>query len=331
MDIKKVLKELSMADGLGGIKNALIVAENELKKFAKVRFSGNSLIGVMDSHKSTTVMLDAHIDQIGMMVTSIKDGFLKVSAAGGIDARMLPAMRVNIYGKKTIKGVFCSVPPHLAKKDDSAPSLDNLYIDTGFDSLEGIVSVGDRVAFDMSFTELSGDLVTGKSLDNRAGVASLILAAERLSKKELPCNVIILFSDMEEIGGDGAKTETFSLSPQRAIVVDVSFGNAPEIPPEKTGVLGNGGMIGISPALSKEITDNLQKAAEKANIPYQLEVMGGKSSTNADHIAVTKSGVPTGLVSIPLRNMHTPVEVVSIKDIESVADILCEYILNCTE
>ncbi len=326
--LKQMLKELCEAHGLNGVFGALDVAERYLSKYATVRREGNNLIGEIKGKSGYTVMLDAHIDEIGMVVTSVNNGFLKVANVGGIDRRMLAGMKVTIHGKEKVRGVFCSTPPHL-DKNDKVKDIEDMYIDTGLgDKASDLVSVGDRVTFEQSFESLLGTRVTAKSLDNRAGCASLIRCAEILQGKELPCNVQILLSDAEEIGGSGAKTKTFKNFPDEAVVVDVSFGNAPDIEPEKTGTLGDGAMLGISPLLSKSVTEALKEAAESGGFKYQYEVMGGKTGTNADHVALTRSGVPTGLLSIPLRNMHTPVEVVDIADIESVAKILAQYILS---
>lgn len=326
--IKQILKELCEADCIGGIGDALEVAKKHISSFAKIKSSGNSLVAEIKGKKDYTVMLDAHIDEIGMLVTNIDDnGFVSVAAAGGIDSRMLMAMKVNIHAKSIVKGVFCSVPPHLRQNEIGVLKLDELYIDTGLGkAAKHIISVGDRVTFEQSFAELGENYVTAKALDNRSGVAALIRCAQLLQNKELNCNVILLFSDMEEIGGSGVKTESFTLNSQCAVSVDVSFGNQQGVSNDECGILGKGAMIGISPILSKDITEQLKKAANLIGTNYQTEVMGGKTATNADHITVTKSGIPCGLLSIPLRNMHTPAEVVCIDDIESTALILAEFI-----
>lgn len=325
-DLKEILKELCEADGLGGVNDALNVAEKHLSEYMSVRREGNNLIGEIKGKTDYTVMLDAHIDEIGMVVTSLKNGFLSVSNVGGIDRRMLAGMRVNVHGKVLVRGVFCSVPPHL-DKNDKVLKIEDMYIDTGLgEKAEDVISVGDRVTFEQSFADLMGSRVTAKALDDRAGCAALIHCAQCLFKKELPVNVVFLLSDAEEIGGMGAKTSGFAVFPDEAVAVDVSFGNAPDIAAEKTGTLGDGAMIGISPLLSKDVTDDLKKAAVSIGAKYQYEVMGGKTGTNADHLALTRSGVKTGLLSIPLRNMHTPVEVVDVADVEAVGKILAEYI-----
>ena len=318
--VKNILKNLCEADFIGGVGSAIDVAEKHLSKYCTVRRLGNNLIGEIKGKNDYTVLLDAHIDQIGMVVTSISGGFLKVAAAGGVDRRMLAGMRVTVYGRETVNGVFCSTPPHLSKSDDVL-KIEDMYIDTGLgDRASEVISAGDRVVFSVDFTELVGDKVTGKSLDDRAGCAALIKCAEMLSGKDLPCNVVFLLSDMEELGGMGAKTMSFGVSPDVAVAVDVSFGNAP--------VLGDGAMIGISPILSNVVTKSLKEIANTKGIKHQLEVMGGKTSTNADKIVDTKCGIPTGLLSIPLRNMHTPVEVIDVNDIMSVAEILANFVLT---
>lgn len=325
-DIKTILKELCEADGVGGIGDALKVAEKHLSLYADTHVSGGNLVGMIKGKGEKTVLLDAHIDQVGFTVTEIKDGFVKVAAVGGIDSRMLPGMRVTVHGKRPIKGVFCGTPPHLGSGDKPMKTED-IYIDI-LSCDDGEVSLGDRVTFCNDFAELQGSKVAARSLDDRAGIAALLRCAELLKDKELPLNVAILFSDMEEIGGSGALTESFSLYPDEAVAVDVSFGNAPDIPSNESGILGKGAMIGISPILSKAVTDELKAAAVKAAVPFQFEVMGGRTATNADKITTVKGGVPTGLVSIPLRNMHTPTEVVDVKDIEATAELLAEYILS---
>lgn len=328
MELKSLIKELSDADGVGGLDGAIKVAERYLGRFAEVSRRGNSLVGII-GEGDKTVLLDAHIDEIGMMVTYVKDGFARVAAAGGIDPRILPATRVKIHGRKTVSGVFCSVPPHLKKGESEVSPIGEQYIDTLLQKkAEELIPLGSRVTFAQRAEDLSDGLLTGKSLDNRAGVAALIRCAELISDKPLNCRVAVLFSDMEELGCRGARVDSFELEPDIAVAVDVSFGNAPDIEAYKTGKLGAGPMIGVSPILSSEVTEALKRSAEENGIPYQTEVMGGATSTNADVISVSRGGVKTGLVSIPLRNMHTPVEIIDTADVEKTAELLAKYILS---
>lgn len=331
MSLKILLKELSNQAGVSGLDGALNTAKNYLSKFAdEVYIRNGSVIGRINGKTDYTIMLDAHIDEIGMIVTSVEsDGFIKVSRVGAVDVRTLPAQPVNIWGKETVTGVFCSTPPHLSKKDKEVPDITEMYIDTGLPSeqLKSIVSPGDRITFMQDSKEML-DKLTGKSFDNRASVAALLETARKLKENPPECNVIILLSDQEELGCRGATTAAFELSPDEAIAVDVSFGDFPEVPSHKSGKLGHGPMIGMSPVLSKAVTEKIKQIAKSNDIPHQLEVMGGETSTNADVINLAKSGIPCGLISVPLRNMHTTVEVICEDDVKTTAQLLYAYIIS---
>ena len=331
MELKELLTQLCNCGGFGGLKSAVNKAADAIGEYAdEVKSDGKSVTAVIKGSSDRTLMFDAHIDEIGMVVTSVsEDGFLKVAPAGGIDARILAAQPVCIYGadEKCYNGVFCSTPPHLKKDGTTQPTIDKMYIDTGLGKkAQDLIPLGSRVTFAPSARMLTGKMMAAKSLDDRAGVAALVEAARLIRLKGTPeYTVIFLFSDAEELSMRGAKTSTFAIDPQKAIAVDVSFGNTPNIDPDKTAKLGTGAMIGISPALSYPMSDKLKTLAGSAEIPYTVEIMGGRTGTNADAISVSRAGVETGLVSIPIRNMHTPQEIVDLGDIESTARLLCEY------
>lgn len=331
MDIKKLITELSDSVCIGNIKTASEIAKKELSKYAEVSDFGTlGVIGKINKGAKRTLMLDAHIDEVGFVVTSVMDdGFLKVSNVGGIDSRILPAAPVIVHGKKDVPAVFVSTPPHLSKGEDKVKDVEDIFLDTGLgDKVSDFVSVGDFVTFASKTEKLWGTRLSGKSLDDRSAACCLIEVASRVYNKELPFNLIICLSEYEELGMRGAKTAAFEFDCDEAIAIDVSFGDAPDVSSAKCGKLGKGGMIGVSPVLDKKITNALLKHAEKNQISYQLEVSGGTTGTDADSISIAKSGVPCGLISIPLRNMHTPCEVVDLKDILSVCDILETYILS---
>ncbi len=331
MDIKKLLFSLSEAATLGNIRAAADLAKGELSKYAEVdNFGAVGVIARINKGADRTLVLDAHIDEVGFVVTSVlEDGFLKVSNVGGIDPRILPATKVTVHAKKELTALFTSVPPHLVKEEASVVCLEDILLDTGLgENAREQISVGDFVSYNSFPLSLSADRLCGKALDDRAGVACLIELASRIYDKDIPYNIIILLSEQEELGTRGAVTGAFATECDEAIAIDVSFGSAPNIPPEKCGVLGKGAMIGISPILNKKMTDRLTDLAKEKNIPYQSEVMGGKTGTDADVISISKCGVPCALLSIPLRNMHTPFEVVDLLDIYSVCDLLEAYILT---
>ncbi len=332
MDVKDTLMKLSSACGTGGLDEAAKAAVGMLSEYGEVtKDTAGNIVAQISAGSGRHILLDAHIDEIGFMVTSVdENGFVSVTNSGGIDVRLLAASEVVIHGRENVRGVFCSTPPHLASESDAGKKkLSDMHIDTGLgEKAQQLISVGDRVTFFAEPASLLGGRITGKSFDNRAGVASLIMAAELLSKEKPQCRVSILLSVEEELGCRGAKSAAFRLRPDEAVSVDVSFAKSPGTPQNKTGFFMKGPMIGISPVLSSAITQNLISAAKEKSIPYQLEAMGGSTSTNADVISTTAEGIPTGLVSIPLRYMHTPVEVIDISDVENTARLLCGYIMK---
>ncbi len=333
MELKSTIKALSETAGTSGNEEAAAeLALGMLREYCPgAEIKNGNVIGRFGefSPGKPSLVLDAHIDQIGMIVTYITDeGFIHMGNIGGIDRRLLPAQLVVIHGKKDISGVNCSVPPHLASGGSEVLSFDNAAVDTGMskEELEEIVSLGDHITFDVKCRDLMGSRITGGALDDRCGVAALLYTLDLLRGHETAYNVTVIFSTQEELGERGAKIGAFEIDPDIAIAVDVSFAYANGENEENCGYLGKGPMIGISPSLSREISCGLLAAAETAGIPSQREVMSGMTSTNADRYSVNRCGVKTCTVSIPLRNMHTPVEVIDLKDVELTAKLLAEYI-----
>lgn len=331
MDTKNVLKLLTEVYGVSGDESeAANIALGLLKVYDKdARIIKGNVIGKIGGSAAPKILLDAHIDQIGLIVTHITDdGFIKVSNCGGIDRRLLHAQRVKIHGKKTIDGVIVSTPPHLSSGEEAVMKMDEVYIDAGYDkkSLEEIVSQGDRITFFSSFESLAGGRVSCTSLDDRSGVASILYALEQLKDETLPFEVDVMFSTQEEIGERGAKIGAFTLDPDVALAVDVSFAYATGEKEDKCGKMGEGVMIGISPSLDRDLSDRLIETAKKKNIPYQVEVMSGRTETNADMFSVNRDGAAAATLSIPLKYMHTPTEVVQISDVENVGQLIAEYV-----
>ncbi len=332
MDIKNILFDLSKSCSLGNVTEARDIAFGILKDLTETNEKTDTLtvIGTVKGESDYTLMLAAHIDEIGFTVTDIDDkGFLTVAKCGGIDLRTLPAKRVTVHGKEKVTGVFCSTPPHLAEGEATYDDMNKIKIDTLLgEKAKEVISVGDFVTFSSEPCDLKNGLVCGKSLDDRAGVVTLLKLAEELKGEKLPISVKIVLTDMEELGTRGAITSAFKVNPHEAIAIDVSFGNAPDVSPTECGKLGEGAMIGFAPVLDRFISKKLSNIAKEKNIPYQTEVMGSRTGTDADALSITREGVRTGVVSIPLRNMHTDNEIVDIKDIESVCQLLKEYILE---
>lgn len=331
MNTKDTLLTLSSLCAIGTVTDASDKAFEVLSEYTECARIGNlSVIGKLKGESNYTLMLDAHIDEVGFVVTDIDDnGFLTVAKCGGIDLRTLPARVVTVHGKEKITAVFCSTPPHLSDKEREYKDISKIKLDTMLGiRAKDVISIGDYVTYNQYSAELLGGKITGKSLDDRAGVVCLLELAKRLKDKTLPFNVVFVLSDGEELGLRGAKTTSFKIEADEAIAIDVSFGDGPDISPDDCGKLGDGAMIGVSPCLDGEISKKLINIANENGFKYQTEVMGGNTSTNADVISVTKSGIKTGLVSIPLRNMHTDIEVIDMADILNVCDLLEAYILG---
>lgn len=333
MDLLKIIERLTAGEGVSGNERTLSSAAEILSEYAEVRTDNTgSVIGTVGEGK-THIMLDAHLDRIGLIVTAIdKSGFLRVDKCGGCDTRVLPAAEVTVWGKKPIYGIVTSTPPHLAKAEDASksPTFDNIYIDTGLpaEEVEEIVSLGDRITIDAPVRSLAGSRITGAALDDRIGVAALIRVLDILKDKKPGVKVSVLLSAQEETTAAGGKTGAFGISPDEAIAVDVSFASAPSVSATESGKMGHGGMICVSPSLSAEISQELIKASCKNGIKFQTEICPSMTGTNADVISVSKCGVKTGLVSIPIRNMHTQAELADLDDIESTAQIIAAYIID---
>jgi len=289
-----------------------------------------NIVGYSDGG-GTHILLDAHLDRIGMIVTSVDDcGFVKAAPCGGVDRRVLPAAEVIILGKEKIFGVVTSTPPHLSKGGKEVPDFDAFSVDTGFcgDKAKELISAGDRILLISNQRELLGGRISSAALDNRAGVAAILRCLEMLEYKKYDCKLTVLFSVQEETTGGGAKTGSYSSDADESITVDVSFAAAPGVPVEKSAPLGSGVMIGFAPTLNREMSTELARLAADNSIPCSRDVMGGVTGTNAESIAFSKGGKRAALLSIPLRNMHTPVEVCDLADIENTARLMCAYILN---
>jgi len=318
MAIKNLLTTLSNGAFIGNIdtiKNAV----DEFLNIKTEKDQNNNLYAFKDNGKEKTLLLEAHIDEIGFIITDIVDGFLRVEAVGGIDPRMLFGQKVKFFGKKEVKGIFCSTPPHLKSKDEQKFDIKEMAVDTGLKDAKEFLSLGNFGVFDVTADILLNNQITGKALDNRAGCVAVLNTFKNANANY---NLALLLSSGEELGHRGAIPGAFKVAPDYAIAVDVSFGECPSVASYKTAKLGSGAMVGISPILNEKVTNRLLTLS---NNNGTTEIMGGTSGTNADVISISKCGVKTGLVSIPLKNMHTPVEIVELNDVLAVSDLLIKF------
>lgn len=331
----ELLKDLCTACGVNGETQVSRVIADRLAAYVPQVHTDRmgNVWGVLPAtnEDAPTLLLEAHLDEIGFIVTGVSDdGFLRVSACGGVDERTLSAAEVVVLCDPPLNGVFCSTPPHLSGADSKPLTIEQRGVDVGLsgDEAKQRVPIGTRVMFAPHFDRLLGDRVCAKALDDRAGVVAVLRALEILKDAERPCHVAALFCVQEEVGTRGAAPATFAIHPQEAIVTDVSFAYTPDADRTQCGVLGGGAMLGVSPILDEGLTDALRRLAEEQAIPFQYEAMGGSTGTDADKISIVRDGVPTALVSIPLRYMHTPTEVAALGDIEAVARLMAALALS---
>lgn len=327
--IAAAARKLCEAPGPSGRECAAYAAAKELlSPMGEVKRTplGSLLCCVNEGKEGAPhLLLEAHLDQIGFIVTRVEEGFLRFSKIGGIDARWLPATPVVIHAAGDYPGIITSVPPHLAGDgSDHSIKIENLLIDTGFtaETAAKLFAPGDIVTFAAKPVELQNKRLAGPALDDRIGCAAVIAAAEEIAAEKPDCKVTVLLSSMEEVGGQGAETGGFTSQPDYAIAVDVSFGDGFGCAPEKTSPLGGGTMLGYAPILDREFTMKLKKLAEENNIPLQHEPMGGRTGTDADELATAGRGIKMALLSIPLRSMHTVAETIDPEDAANTARLM---------
>lgn len=335
MDMINTLRSLCTAVGVSGdeVKAAEVVREllSQYTDCITIDALG-SVIGRIGT-TGPKIMLEAHLDQIGMIVTAVdeKSGFVRFDRCGGTDRRVLAAQRVIIHGTRDVPAVIVSTPPHLLDKADENKALpfDKLTADTGLTPEEAMQCIhpGDRITVCPVFEVLCNDRICASFSDDRGGVLAVLRTLEILQDKNHGCQIIVVFASQEETGGSGAKTAAFGAEADEAIAVDVSFASAPDT----AGIyckLGKGTMICFAPGLCKEMSNTLLALAKENNIACQTEVAGRSTGTDADDIAVSRCGVRTALLSLPQRNMHTAVEMVDMKDIEATAQLMAAYVLK---
>ncbi len=332
MDIKKTLRILTEQTGVSGDEfSASQKALELLREYApnaEADAFGNVTATISSGiDGARTLMLDAHIDQIGMIVSYIDNGgFIKVGACGGLDMRMMLAQSVTVHGREKVQGVICTLPPHVSADHSKVPEVGELAVDIGMtkEQAENIISLGDRITVNSACRELNG-LISAPSVDDRGGVCVILRALELLKSRKLKYDLAVCFSAQEETGERGVKQAAFRLAPDEALIVDVSFGRTPDSDAHETAELGSGAMIGVSAVLDRGMTDSLKALAEKNSIPYTVEVMPSSTGTNADAVSVSRGGVKCCTISIPIRYMHTPIETVDVCDIEEAAQLIAAY------
>lgn len=279
------------------------------------------------------ILIDAHFDEIGMMVTEILDGgFLRVINIGGIDTRILQAGEVIIYGEKPIYGIIGSTPPHLQKPGDAKKlkPINELLIDTGYDKdeLEKLVRLGTPVGFVPAYTELLGGKLAGKGFDNKACGAAAVDALSRLDRAEMAGDVYLLLASQEEVGLRGGETGAAGIDPDYALVVDVTHGSAPDTKKDEAFPLGEGITISLSAATDLRLTRRTVELAREKGIKFTRVVEAANTGTDANVTQLVCCGIPTVVASLPLRSMHTYQEVLSPDDAEELGKLISAFVCD---
>ena len=348
-EILPFLKDLISAPGLSGYEDpaARIIADKWRPLVHEIsRGNLGSLQGLRrgtGQEPRPSVMIATHMDSIGMMVTSLVDGFLHVTRVGGVDPRVLPGAPVTVHATgsgvgasreaKPIPGIIVQPPAFLLPHggDTGGPvALENLLVDTGLlpRTVARLVRVGDLVSFAQPPLELSGDTLSGHSLDNRTSVAALTVCLEELQNRPHAWDVWAVATSQEEIGGVGATSSSFGLRPTLALVVDVTFAKGPGASDWNTFPIGKGPTIAMGANMHPALHKAMKELADKREIPYSLEYVPAQSGTDGMLTQVAAEGIPTLVVGIPLRYMHTPVEIIAIKDIQRAGRLLAEFIAS---
>lgn len=278
------------------------------------------------------LMLDAHMDEIGLIVTHIDEqGFVHFGALGGVDVRTLPDSEVSVLCDPPLPGVICCLPPHVQTSDEmkSFPKLTDLAVDCGFsaETARCCIQPGTPIVFRHHPSVLLNQRFVSKALDNRISVAILACIMNQLKDAALDYDIVMAATSMEEVGGRGARTAAFGLKPDAAIVLDVTFAEAKGIPSERTVPMEEL-TVCVGPECDRRLTAQIRQTAETLNIPMRSEVCPRSTGTNGSDIQISRAGVPVAVLSVPVRNMHTPVEMVSLKTVDHAVCLMNELLIN---
>ncbi|AEB77166.1 M20/M25/M40 family metallo-hydrolase [Clostridium botulinum] len=330
MENKELLKALSLAHAPSSREDKLYtLIKEKFSVFGEVTIdSMNNIIIHKEGNSRGKVMVMAHADEIFLLVTEIlNNGVLKFKGVG-VDPKSLVAQEVVIHGTKDILGIV-----NIGKGINKAVNSNDLIIDTGYnkESLEKIIKIGDFITIKGKFVELLNSNVACKTIDNRGSIVAMYQCAKELQNIQHDLDVYFVCSCQEEVGHRGAKMATYNLNPDIGIAIDTTFDSGELGAKDRENIIGNGPVICHGPNLHHKLNKKITSIGDKYGIPYGIEVEPGNTGTDAWDIQVSRKGVPSMLVSIPIKHMHTPVELVNMNDIKNTGKIIARFIENLKE
>ena len=342
--LAELVTKFSHAHGASGFEdNVRALVVREMKKYADdVQITPlGSVIGIQRARskrgtENPRLLVEAHMDEIGLLVTGIEEGFIRFNEIGHFDPRVLPSQNVLVHGRKTLAGVIGARPPHVltaAERQKSIPMRD-LFIDVGMDDarVRELVSVGDFITLDRNVVSLQNNFVAGKAMDDRSSLVAVLEFLRQLQNAKHAWDVYAVANVNEEDSSVyvGALTSTFAIRPHLALCLDVTHAQQPGLHEEYAPKTGQGPCIARGANVHPFVFEKLRAAATQAKLAHQITVYGDNTETNAWLMQLVGEGVPTGLVEIPLRYMHTSVETIHLDDVANAAELLRAFATSLT-
>lgn len=341
MAVKDFLQKLSESVGVAGYEHTVrdLIIE-EFRPYVdeiSVTPMGSVIALKRGAHdpKSKTpapkVLIEGHMDEIGLMVTDIERGFLRFTQVGGFDVRVLLAQEVIVHGKQELPGIIGARPPHVltAEEREKVIPMSELFIDLGLpeDRVRELVKVGDTITLARKMITLKNNLVAGKAFDDRCAIVTIAEALRHLNTLKHTWDVYAIANVQEESGAGflGATTTTYRINPDVAIALDVSHADQPNTTEINAVPLNDGMGIAMGPNIHPLVHQKLAEVAQANEIPFEVTAYTGATGTDAWAIQVVREGIPTGLIDIPLRYMHTSVETLSLNDLERIGRLMALF------
>lgn len=332
MDIQKLLSEAAEVCGPSGQEMAM--AEQVAAWFRPLvdEVSVDAMFNVIAHKKGTgpRVMICAHHDEISLMVSHMEDdGCLRVGTVGGVDPRILPASRVWVHGREKLFGTIGALPPHLMSAEDRRRNyaMKELYVDVGLpaEKVRELVRVGDLVTFQGPGTALMNDQLAAKTMDDRSCVVMMLCAAEKLRRLVCDADVYFVSTSQEEVGSRGAETAAFAIQPDLCVALDGDFADQPGSRPDTTVPIDTLA-ISVGPFLQPKLVQRMKDCAEAHGVKLETIVAPSATATDADEAGLSREGVPSVLLSLPMKYMHTTVETVNMKTLSEGGRLLAHFI-----